>query len=149
MAESVEEGREAGQACAAVIRAAGGVVERQGDRGLEVLLVHRPRYDDWSLPKGKCEPGESDEACAVREVEEETGLVCNLGAELPSTVYRDAKGRMKRARYWSMTARAGELTFAHEVDAARWLPILDAIELLTYERDVEVLAALEPRAGGA
>ena len=67
-----------------VIRAAGGVVGRRGDRGLEVLVVHRPQYDDWSLPKGKCEPDESDEACAVREVEEETGLVCELGDELPA-----------------------------------------------------------------
>ena len=132
-----------------MIRAAGGVVERQGERGLEVLLVHRPRYDDWSLPKGKCHPGESDEACAVREVEEETGLVCDLGAELPATVYRDAKGRMKRARYWSMTPRAGELVFAHEVDAARWLSILEAKELLTYERDLPVLAPLEGRTGDA
>jgi len=129
-----------------VIRAAGGVVERQGDRGPEVLVVHRPRYGDWSLPKGKCDPGESDEACALREVEEETGLVCELGVELPSTVYRDAKGRMKRARYWSMTARVGKLTFAHEVDAARWLSIVDAKELLTYECDVPVLASLESRA---
>ena len=61
-----------------MIRAAGGVVERRGDQGLEVLLVHRPRYDDWSLPKGKCEPLESDEACALREVEEETGLVVGI-----------------------------------------------------------------------
>src|SRR5207249_1974346 len=66
-----------------MIRAAGGVVVRQGGNGLEVLLVHRPRYDDWSLPKGKCLPNEPDEACAVREVAEETGLVCELGGELP------------------------------------------------------------------
>jgi 8-oxo-dGTP diphosphatase len=110
-----------------------------------VLVVHRPQYDDWSLPKGKCRQGESDEDCARREVEEETGLLCELGDELPATVYRDAKGRMKRARYWSMMARAGELSFRHEVDAGRWLSIAEAKNLLTYERDTAVLAALESR----
>ena len=128
-----------------MIRAAGGVVGRRGPAGLEVLVVHRPQYDDWSLPKGKCLAYESDEECALREVTEETGLVCELGDELPETVYRDAKGRMKRARYWSMTQRAGELAFRYEVDEGRWLPVAEAQSLLTYERDVAVVAALEQR----
>ena len=64
--------------------------------------MHRPRYDDWSLPKGKADEGESDAACALREVEEETGLTCVLGDELPSTHYRDSKGRDKTVRYWAM-----------------------------------------------
>ena len=148
MAESVEEGRAESAQGGDVIRAAGGVVEREGEQGLEVLLVHRPQYDDWSLPKGKCEPGETDEECAVREVVEETGLVCELGEELPATVYRDSKGRRKRARYWSMIPREGELAFMHEVDAGLWLPLPQAKELLSYERDAAVLAALESRMGG-
>jgi 8-oxo-dGTP pyrophosphatase MutT (NUDIX family) len=108
-----------------------------------VLVVHRPQYDDWTFPKGKALPGETDEACAVREVEEETGLVCDLGNELPSTVYRDAKGRSKRARYWLMNPVAGELAFRHEVDDGCWLPVPEARELLSYRRDVAVLDALE------
>jgi 8-oxo-dGTP diphosphatase len=72
------------------VRAAGGVVTRVGSDGrLELLIVHRPRYDDWSLPKGKALEGESDEACALREVEEETGLVCALGAEVAVSEYED------------------------------------------------------------
>jgi 8-oxo-dGTP diphosphatase len=127
-----------------VIRAAGGVVVRAAPGGVEVLVVHRPQYDDWTFPKGKAFPGETDEACAVREVEEETGLVCELRDELPSTVYRDAKGRLKRARYWLMSAGGGELAFRHEVDDARWLPVAEAKELLSYTRDVAVLDACEP-----
>jgi 8-oxo-dGTP diphosphatase len=129
-----------------VIRAAGGVVARRGHGGVEVLVVHRPKYDDWSFPKGKALPGETDEACALREVEEETGLVCELGAELPSTVYRDARGRLKRVRYWLMRPGEGELDFTYEVDAARWLPVDDAKQLLTYARDAPVLSAVEPSA---
>ena len=124
-----------------MIRAAGGVVVREGERGAEVLIVHRPRYDDWSLPKGKAEPGEDDKRCALREVEEETGLVCELGAELPGTIYRDARGRRKRVRYWLMRPVGGSLAFEHEVDAGRWLPVGLAPDLLSYERDAAVVAA--------
>ena len=84
------------------VRAAGGVVSRYG--GKDVIIVHRPKYDDWSLPKGKAENGETDEACAVREVEEETGLRCDLGIELPTIRYRDRKDRLKEVRYWAMEA---------------------------------------------
>src|SRR5919109_4902174 len=107
----MEEARAPGEPGAHVIRAAGGVVVRRHDGGLDVLLVHRPAYDDWTLPKGKALPGESDEECALREVEEETGLVCRLEAELPATEYRDAKGRLKRVRYWLMRPTGGELAF--------------------------------------
>jgi 8-oxo-dGTP diphosphatase len=141
MASGLEEAQANRAERAAVIRAAGGVVVRSGPGGEEVLVVHRPQYDDWSFPKGKALPGESDEACAVREVEEETGLVCELGDELPATVYRDAKGRLKRARYWLMTPVVGELAFRHEVDDARWLPVHEAKERLTYARDAAVIDA--------
>mgnify|MGYP002336081585 CR=1 FL=1 len=104
--------------------------------------MHRPRYDDWSFPKGKVEQGETDEACALREVQEETGLVCELGDELPSTFYRDSLGRPKRVRYWLLRVTAGELAFRHEVDVARWLPPNEAAELLSYERDVALLRGL-------
>ena len=124
------------------VRAAGGLVVREGHAGPEVLVVHRPKYEDWSFPKGKCEEGETDEACAVREVEEETGLRCELSEELPSTSYRDSGGRAKRVRYWRMRPVGGELAFEHEVDEARWLAPSEAAELLTYERDLEVLRGL-------
>jgi 8-oxo-dGTP diphosphatase len=126
-----------------LVRAAGGIVVRDGEGGPEVLVVHRPRYDDWSFPKGKAERGETDEDCALREVEEETGLACVLGPELPSTRYEDARGRPKRVRYWRMTVTCGRLAFDHEVDAGRWLPVREAAELLSYARDREVLAALD------
>ena len=125
-----------------VVRAAGGLVVRENSRGAEVLVVHRVQYDDWTFPKGKLEPGESDEECAVREVEEETGLRCELGDELPSTSYTDGLGRAKRVRYWQMQAVAGKLAFVHEVDDARWLMIDEAASTLTYPRDVTLLDAL-------
>jgi 8-oxo-dGTP diphosphatase len=115
---------------------------RDGATGLEVLVVHRAGYGDWTFPKGKCEPGESDEACAVREVAEETGLECALEDELPSTSYHDSKGRPKRVRYWRLRVVGGGLAFDHEVDAARWVRPSDAETLLTYPRDLDVLRAV-------
>ena len=107
-----------------------------------LLLVHRPKYDDWTFPKGKAEPGESDEDCAVREVEEETGLRCELGAELPSTYYTDSRGRPKRVRWWLMEPVAGEFAPTDEVDEIRWLPPEAASSLLSYSRDYALLDAL-------
>jgi 8-oxo-dGTP pyrophosphatase MutT (NUDIX family) len=124
-----------------VVRAAGGVVLRDGAQEREVLVIHRRRYADWTLPKGKCEAGERDEDCAVREVEEETGLVCELVRELSSTEYLDAKGRPKRVRYWEMRPVTGELRPAPpEVDEVRWVALGEAQRLLTHERDVALLS---------
>lgn len=130
---------------AAVVEAAGGVVWRRSPAGdLEVLLVHRPRYDDWTVPKGKLDAGEEHAVAALREVEEETGLRCTLGDELPSTSYVDRKGRPKRVRYWSMTPAGGDFTPTEEVDEVRWVPIGAAADQLTYPRDRAVLHALRP-----
>lgn len=129
------------------VRAAGGVVTRPAPGGrVEVLLVHRPKYDDWSFPKGKLLPGERDEEAALREVEEETGLRCALGAELPGTTYRDRHGRPKVVRYWSMTPQEGAFSPHDEVDEVRWLSPGEAAATLTYDRDRDVLAALNEAA---
>jgi 8-oxo-dGTP diphosphatase len=124
-----------------LIRAGGGLVWRRRDDGVvEVLLVHRPSYRDWTFPKGKCDPGESDGDCALREVLEETGLRCTLGAELASSHYTDARGRPKVVRYWAMTvAEAHDRPPDDEVDEQVWLPIDEAERRLSYGRDVEVL----------
>jgi 8-oxo-dGTP pyrophosphatase MutT (NUDIX family) len=126
-----------------LVLAAGGVVWRRGPDGtVEVVLVHRPRYDDWSLPKGKLDPGETDEQAALREVQEETTLTASLGPELPSTTYLDRSGKHKRVRYWAMTVVDGTPAACNEVDAAVWVPVEEAATRLTYTRDVEVLGAL-------
>jgi len=125
-----------------IVEAAGGLVTRPSASGEpEVLVVHRPRYDDWSLPKGKLEPGESFEDAAVREVEEETGIRCDLGAELPSHSYVDRKGREKVVRWWRMTPLATRPFVANdEVDELRWIRAGDAAALLTYDADRKLLA---------
>lgn len=120
------------------VRAAGGLVVRDGDDGAEVLLVHRPRYDDWTFPKGKVDSGESDEHAAIREVEEETGYRCSLDFELPSTRYFDARGRRKLVRYWLMRVVEGEFAVNNEVDQIEWLSPAEARAKLTYERDREL-----------
>jgi 8-oxo-dGTP pyrophosphatase MutT (NUDIX family) len=126
-----------------LVLAAGGVVWRRGTGGvIEVVLVHRPRYDDWSLPKGKLDPGETDEQAALREVQEETTLRTELGPELPTTTYLDRSGKHKRVRYWAMTVVDGSPAACNEVDAAIWLPVEEAARRLTYSRDVDVLGAL-------
>jgi 8-oxo-dGTP diphosphatase len=107
---------------------------------VEVLLVHRPHRGDWSFPKGKREPGETDEQCARREVWEETGLSCALGAELPPVSYRDAEGRAKTVRYWTMTTD-GTAQARNEIDDVRWLGIADAASVLTYQADRALLVA--------
>ncbi len=108
----------------------------------EVLLVHRPRYDDWSFPKGKLQPGEDHLAAALREVLEETGLICDVGPELPEVRYIDRKGRPKRVRYWAMQASGGRFSPNHEVDAVRWVRAAAAAGMLSYERDVAMLSGL-------
>jgi 8-oxo-dGTP pyrophosphatase MutT (NUDIX family) len=119
------------------VHAAGGVVVRDG----KVLLVHRPRYDDWTLPKGKLDPGESFQDAALREVEEETGVRASLGRELPAVWYRVGT-RPKLVRYWLMEPRS-ETPFVpnDETDELRWLTRDEAMALLSYARDREVLAA--------
>ncbi len=103
---------------AAEVKAAGGVVWRRGDDGVEIVIAHRPRYDDWSLPKGKLDKGESWEQAALREVEEEVGLKCRLGPELEPTSYEDRKGRAKVVRYWLMEPkRDAKFKPNDEVDA--------------------------------
>jgi 8-oxo-dGTP diphosphatase len=121
------------------VLAGGGVVAQEGT----VLLVHRPRYDDWTFPKGKLE--ESDEslaACALREVWEETGFVCELGTELAQTSYIDRKGRPKEVTYWRMTISSGAFEPTDEVDEVVFVTPEEARELLTYDRDIAVLDAL-------
>jgi 8-oxo-dGTP diphosphatase len=120
------------------IEAAGGVVVDEDGR---VAVVHRPNYDDWTLPKGKLDAGETFEDAALREVWEETGLRCTLVRELPSTEY-SVRGRPKIVRYWLMSVVENP-GFApnDEVDELRWLSAADAAELLTYDRDKEVVEA--------
>lgn len=121
--------------------AAGGVPFRQGDGGLLLAVVHRPRYDDWSFPKGKLEPGESSLLAAVREVGEETGLRITLGRRLPATSYQ-ADGTDKFVHWWAMPA-AGTFAPNDEVDRLDWLPVGEARGRLSYPDDVELVCALE------
>ncbi len=125
---------------AGVVEAAGGVVVREGEAGPELCLVHRPRYGDWTLPKGKLDPGESFEQAALREVREETGLRCSLVRELESTHYTDGKGRPKIVRYWLMEVDDGEFEPNDEVDEVRWMTPEEAVGALSYERDRALVA---------
>jgi 8-oxo-dGTP pyrophosphatase MutT (NUDIX family)/phosphohistidine phosphatase SixA len=126
------------------VRAAGGVVWRPKQGTVEVALVHRPAYDDWSFPKGKLHDGESEAEAALREVEEETGLRCNLGPELGMLSYTDHRGRPKTVRYWEMTVSGGQLAPANEVDDARWVPLEDTRTMLSYEHDRDLLRRFGP-----
>ncbi len=118
------------------LRAAGGVVVRDGS----VLVVHRPRHEDWSFPKGKLEGGESWEEAAVREVEEETGLRCTIESFAGSTHY-DLREGSKEVRYYRMSC-AGDAQAQNEIDEVRWVPLDEAGTLLTYAYDRELLAQL-------
>jgi 8-oxo-dGTP diphosphatase len=120
------------------IEAAGGVVVRDG----RVAVVHRPKYDDWSLPKGKLDPGESFEDAAVREVLEETGLRCDLRRELEAVRYTTSKGEPKVVRYWVMDCTAGDFEPNDEVDELRWVPLDEAQRLLSYDVDRRLVADL-------
>ncbi len=128
-----------------LVRAGGGVIWRAAGDDIEVLVVHRNRYDDWSFPKGKLEPGESWSDGARREVIEETGMTPVLGAELASTEYVDRRGRAKRVRYWAMTVPPEDRFVANdEVDSVQWLRLDEARRTLTYGRDRAVLDGLAP-----
>jgi 8-oxo-dGTP diphosphatase len=121
------------------IRAAGGVLIRKGVRGREVAVIHRPKYMDWSLPKGKLEEGEEWLEAGLREVEEETGYRCEASVELPQVSYLDRKGRRKLVRYWLMEAVEGGFEPHGEVDELRWVSPDEADELLTYPHDKELV----------
>jgi 8-oxo-dGTP pyrophosphatase MutT (NUDIX family) len=124
------------------VQAAGGIVCRRGPGGrTEVAVVHRPVQDDWTLPKGKLEAGETAERAALREVEEETGLRCELVRPAGSTAYVDGRGRQKIVRYWVMRPLSGRFVPTAEVDALRWFPIDDAVTQLTYPQDRALLTA--------
>jgi 8-oxo-dGTP diphosphatase len=128
------------------VRAAGGVLVRDG----QVALVHRPKYDDWALPKGKLDEGESWEDAALREVREETGYRGGLREELSPVDYTDPKGRPKTVRYWRMDVLDGEFQANDEVDELRWLGLDDALARLTYDHDRDlVLMALRHAADNA
>jgi 8-oxo-dGTP pyrophosphatase MutT (NUDIX family) len=123
-----------------VIRAAGGVVFRKSRSGeTEIAIIHRPAYDDWTLPKGKIEPDETPEDCALREVREETGLRCELLRSIGCTAYVDRRGRDKVACYWLMEVKGGRFRPGIEVDKLLWLPIDAAAKRLTYGRDRTLL----------
>jgi 8-oxo-dGTP diphosphatase len=137
------------------VRAAGTVLWRRSpadgdiadggiaDGGIEIALIHRPRYDDWSLPKGKLKRGEDFAAAALRETREETGLDCVLGDPLPATYYW-IDGRPKEVRYWAARAAASTAAFApnREVDRLAWLPPSLAHPRLTHPRDRPLITAL-------
>jgi 8-oxo-dGTP diphosphatase len=127
----------------AVVRAAGGVPWRDGDGGVEVVVVHRPRYGDWTLPKGKLDRGEHELVAAVREVREETGLTCAPQVRLPTIRYLTGDpGVEKLVDFWSMRvlADAGREP-DHEIAEVRWVPLAEAAALLSYKHDRGVLAA--------
>ncbi|MDN4163343.1 NUDIX hydrolase [Nocardioides abyssi] len=128
------------------VQSAGAVVLERIDGQRSVLLVHRPAYDDWSLPKGKLDPGEPAAVAAVREVAEETGLPVRLGPPLPGQRYAISGGRRKHVHYWLGRVRPGASldvsghTCGDEIDAVAWVPLDDAPTRLTYDHDRETLA---------
>lgn len=125
------------------ILAAGGLVIRPDPAGeLRVLVAHRPRYDDWSLPKGKADPGETPEMTAVREVDEETGVLADIIAPLAEVEYRVSSGRRKVVRYYAMRLRSERpFTPNDEVDEIRWVTPAEGTELLSYEHDRALVAS--------
>ncbi len=130
-----------------LVHAGGGIVVRPGPAGLpEIVLVHRPKYDDWTFPKGKLSSSdESGEQAALREVEEETGLRCDLVSPAGSTRYIDHKGRDKVTRYWEMTVTAGTFAASEEVDQMLWLTPDEALARLSYEHDRRLLRGWQAR----
>ncbi len=120
-----------------VVKAAGAALCRRTSAGTEIAVVHRPHYDDWSLPKGKLDPGETSPVAAVREVAEETGFDAALGQFL-TTVEYDVHGAPKKVDYFTAQTVSGEFTPNEEVDELRWLPLQEARSLLTYPSDRDV-----------
>ena len=124
------------------VRAAGGVLWRDLDGQVEVAVVHRPRYDDWSLPKGKLDTGELDAVAALREVQEETGFRAVLGRSLGATRYRVLdRGRdvPKTVRWWALQMLDGRFVPSEEVDQLRWLTVPRAVRTVTAGGDDGVL----------
>jgi 8-oxo-dGTP diphosphatase len=126
-----------------IVYAAGAVLWRPGDpdskaKAVEVAVIHRPRYDDWSLPKGKVDPGETAPVGAVREVLEETGHRSHLGRRLAMVSYPIEQG-VKKVHYWAARSKGGEFTPGSEVDDLVWLPVADAMKKLDYPHDRKVL----------
>lgn len=133
-----------------IVRAAGGLVVREEpDRTLLVAVVHRPRYDDWTFPKGKLQGGETDEQTALREVLEETGFGCELGRDLGTVQYRDREDRLKIVRYWVMTPDGSPFVANDEVDQIVWVPPGDAAARLSYQHDRDLLRTYLHGAGSA
>lgn len=126
------------------VRAAGGLVVRWGARGWEILVVHRPRYDDWSLPKGKEDPGETSVEAALREVWEETGVRGRILAPLDEVTYRLTDGRDKVVSYFAMTPTSS-IPFEpnEEVDTVRWISPAEAPSILTYAHDSDLVATVD------
>ena len=124
--------------------AGGGLIIRDADGELEVLLVHRPAHDDWSFPKGKLDDGETLGRCAQREVHEETGYRCRRLRRLPEVRYRDGRGREKLVVYWTMEIVEGEFAPNDEVDVVGWFGLTAAANVLSYGHDIELLDAIRP-----
>lgn len=126
------------------VQAAGGLVVRRRLGGqVQIAVIHRPLQDDWTLPKGKLEPGETAEEAALREVREETGLSCEIVRPAGRTAYLDRYGRDKEVHYWVMRPLGGDFRPTREVDRLRWLLVDEALSALSYEDDRELLAGLD------
>lgn len=135
-----------------IIRAAGGVVWRPRAEGVELLVVRRERYGDWSLPKGKLDAGEKHKVAALREVREETGVSCVLGPKVATTVYETALGP-KRVKWWAMQPKDGSgdelgADDPTEISDVVWVPFEEAWSLVTYGTDREVLGGFAQRVLG-
>jgi 8-oxo-dGTP diphosphatase len=130
------------------LRAAGGVVLRAaGGKRHQVAVIHRPSSDDWTLPKGKLDAGETAEAAALREVEEETGLRCQLLRPLGCAFYLDRRGRGKITCFWLMRPISGRFRRSREVDRLRWVTSEKALNVLSYDRDRAMVRRAEVAAG--
>ncbi len=125
------------------VLASGGVVWRSAADGIEILLIHRDRYRDWTLPKGKVDKGETDLEAGLREVREETGMICRPGVPVGTMRYGLSTGQVKRVHYWSMKAIEGRFTPNAEVDEILWAKPAVAERILTYERDRVLVASLQ------